>query len=180
MKRSMLFIPVLSLLVFVASAHAQGTYNRDDDHEDRRYVLVEKSGDAVMCRMYSSTTEVRERLKEIQNNNKRNARANKLVKSELKKLKSQLAPKERKVKGMKEGPDRDAIQREIETLKGEIGQKERDLKPITKYLPYKRFGSVESAQKYINEVTASAARAKAKAEKKREKEAEKEAAKDEK
>ena len=176
MKRSMLFIPVLSMLVCVASAHAQGTYHKDDD--DRRYVLVEKSGDVVSCRMYSSTRDVRERLTEIKNNNKRNARTNRPIKSALKKLKAELAAKERKVKGMAEGPDRDAVQRQIETLKGQVGQKESELRPITKYLPYKRFRDIGAAQKYINEVNASAARAKAKAERKRLKEAEKGAEKD--
>ena len=180
MKRSVLVVSVLSTLLLVASAHAQtGTYDPDREHNSR-YVLVEKSGDDITGSMYSTTTEVRERIKVIQQGNVRNARANQPVLAELKKLKSELAAKERKVKSTKEGPDRDAVQREVETLKAEVNQKEGQLKPIIRYLPEKRFNNVELAQKYINEIAAAAARAKQEAEKKRLKQAETEAAEDDK
>ena len=140
---------------------------RDRGPSEACYVLVEKAGYEVTCKVYGTKDEVQQRGVVVGKQNRATRKANKALDAEIRALKNKIISKSAQLAKAKDAGAKAELQEEIAQLKTEVEEKKGEKKPFTRLIGPKRFNKLADANEYIEAVRRAAEKARAKAQAKK-------------
>ena len=162
-----LAVAPVSVLCFAAVPLPIPSHSSDHDGTGTCFVVAEATGLDVSCVLYTKLEEVKQHMDGIPRRNKEITDGNKAVKAEIEKLQGQLASKSAQLSKAADENTKAELQKEVDSLKQQIADKKAELKPTIR-AEYRRFGTREQADKWIEQVNQEGERKRAQAEKKKE------------